>query len=90
MIAVNLINQDSELATSIDLRNEIKALPSKDSQASSSATEGKKTVNLKSTRGILRQPLSAILTDGFTLSIEADLESWTTNGRHFFAANPGL
>lgn len=27
LIAVNLLNQDSELATQVDLRNEIKALP---------------------------------------------------------------
>jgi hypothetical protein len=64
LITVNLLNTDLTLADEVDLRNEIKALPSKGS-ATTTTTAGSDTdkakVSIKETRGVLRQPMVCVL-----------------------------
>jgi hypothetical protein len=55
LIAVNLINQNPELASHVDLRPEIKSLPLKGAAVSSqTSAEGQIAVSIKETKGILK------------------------------------
>ena len=87
VIVACLLAQNKWLAQTVDLRNEIRALPTK-GVAASANNERKETVSIKEQVGILKQTLGSVAYGDRDLMKE-DV-SWTTDGQSLYYVSGGI